>query len=183
MAGRSLPWAATNGAMTSATVVSGATSVRGTVRASPSTAIVATARSARATRSRAMGRNASPAGDSRRRALRAVEQRDAQLGLQPAQLARQRRLGHRDGRRGSGHRAVVHDSQEVAQQSELQSMPHRYGMPVDEVLDGCPGAARLAHNPVPGREVRHRPEEAEAWNDPDDPSSAGRGGAAAWRSA
>ena len=87
MAGRSLPWAATNGAMTSATVVSGATSVSGTVRASPSMAIVATARSARVTRSRAMGRNASPAGASRSARCGPVEQRHPQLRLQAAQLA------------------------------------------------------------------------------------------------
>ena len=153
--GRSLPWAATNGAMTSATVVSGATSVRATVRASPSSDIVATARSARATRSRAMGRKASPAGASRKARCERSNRVTPSSGLEAPQLPRERWLCHGHGHRGPRHRAVVHDGQEVAQEPKFQTMPHRYRCQPFEVLDGMATHRNTGPDPVPGVEVRH----------------------------
>ena len=80
-------WVARNGAMTSATVVSGATRRRGSRPGSPRPRIAAWARSARPTRSRAMGRKDPTCGRQLRRALRAVERVTPELRLEAGAAA------------------------------------------------------------------------------------------------
>ena len=123
----SAPAATMNGAITSAIVVGWPARVSRTSAPWASDWAVARATSARLDEVASDRKEGAPGGGEAQPPVGPVEEAESEVGLEPAQLTRERRLGDVEHPGCRGHGAGVHHGEEVPQQPEVHRMPLRYG--------------------------------------------------------